>query len=293
MHRIPSLLAAILAAVLVAGCSTSPSGAGVGRSFKGPVGLQLYSLRGQFMRDVPGTIRTVAGYGIREVELAGTYNFKPEAFRDLLRSHGLEPVSAHFSYERLRDDPEGVAREAEALGLKYAGTAWIPHQGAFDAGQARAAAAVFNRAGEVLAARGITVFYHCHGFEFQPGAAGPGTTAMDILMQETDPAKVAFQMDVLWVQFPGEDPAAWLLKYPGRWHLMHLKDLKNGVATGIHTGGTDPNNDVVLGTGQMDWPRILQAARRSGVRHYFIEDESAASESQIPQSLDFLSGVRF
>ena len=116
---------------------------------------------------------------------------------------------------------------------------------------------------------------------------------LDHDITRTDPAKVAFQMDVLWVQFPGEDPAAWLLKYPGRWHLMHLKDLKKGVATGIHTGGTDPNNDVVLGTGQMDWPRILQAARRSGVRHYFIEDESAASESQIPQSLDFLSGVRF
>lgn len=271
-----------------------PSGAaGIGASFKGPVGVQLYSLRAQFAKDVPGTVKTVQGFGIREVELAGTYNFKPEAFRDLLRGHGLEPVSAHFSYDKMRDDPESVAREAKALGLKYAGTAWIPHKGAFDAEQARAAAAVFNKAGEVFAKHGIKCFYHCHGFEFQPGVTGSDLKAMDILMKETNPKWVAFQMDVLWVQFPGEDPAAWLMKYPGRWELMHLKDLKKGVATGSHSGGTDPNNDVVLGTGQMDWPKILDAARRSGVKHYFIEDESMWSVEHIPQTLKYLGQLRF
>ena len=112
-------------------------------------------------------------------------------------------------------------------------------------------------------------------------------------MQETDPRHMAFQMDILWVVFPGEDPAAWLLKYPGRWELMHLKDLKPGVSTGFHNGGTDPNNDVVLGTGQMNWPKILAAARKSGVKHYFIEDESVAAPDQIPQSLAYLSQVQF
>jgi sugar phosphate isomerase/epimerase len=104
---------------------------------------------------------------------------------------------------------------------------------------------------------------------------------------------MSYQMDILWVVFPGEDPAAWLLKYPGRWELMHLKDLKPGVATGLHTGGTDPNNDVVLGTGQMNWPKILAAAKKSGVKHYFIEDESVAAPDHIPQSLAYLSQVRF
>ena len=89
---------------------------------------------------------------------------------------------------------------------------------------------------------------------------------MDILIRETDSRYVAFEMDILWVQYPGEDPAAWLAKYPGRWELMHLKDLKKGVPTGFHNGGTDPNNDVALGTGQMDWPKILKAAQKSGER---------------------------
>lgn len=267
---------------------------GTGKSFRGPIGIQLYSLRAQFLKDVPGTVAKVAGYGIKEVELAGIPNgYTAESFRALLKSNGLEPVSWHTGYERYRDKPEEVLRDAKALGLKYSGAAWIPHQGKFDAEQAKRAAGVFNKAGEILSKEGIRVFYHCHGFEFEPGAAGNDQFAMDILMKETDPRHVSFQMDILWITFPGQDPAAWLAKYPGRWQLLHLKDLKKGVATGFHNGGTDPNNDVVLGTGQMDWPKILKAAKKSGVKHYFIEDESASAPEQIPQTLKFLEAVRF
>jgi sugar phosphate isomerase/epimerase len=93
--------------------------------------------------------------------------------------------------------------------------------------------------------------------------------------------------------FPGQDPVKLLEKHSGRWELMHLKDLKKGVATGSLAGKTDVKNDVVLGTGQMDWPAILAAARRQGVKHYFIEDESPTAAEQIPQSLRFLERVRF
>ena len=116
---------------------------------------------------------------------------------------------------------------------------------------------------------------------------------MDLIIRETDPHHVTFQMDLLWTIHPGQDPAALLLKYPGRWQLMHLKDLKKGVATGFLTGKTDVANDVVLGTGQMDWTAILAAARKAGVQHYFIEDESPTSMEQIPQSLAFLRANGF
>lgn len=281
------------AALCLAGCATSSSSVGTGPSFKGPIGLQLYSLRGIFTKSVPQGLATVQGYGLRDVELAGTYNLAPEKFREMLLAHGLNPIAGHFSYDKLRDDPESVAKEAKALGLKYAGTAAIPHKGAFDEAQAKAAAAVFNRAGQVLAQHGLKLFYHCHGFEFQPGVIAGNRKAMDILIRETDPKLVDFQMDILWVTYPGEDAAEWLLKYPGRWLSLHLKDLKKGVPTGIHTGGTDPNNDVVLGTGQMNWPKILSAAKKSGVKYYFIEDESADAVNQIPQTLKFLEQVRF
>ncbi len=95
-------------------------------------------------------------------------------------------------------------------------------------------------------------------------------------------------MDVLWIVFPGQDPVRLLEKYKGRWELMHLKDLKKGVSTGELTGHTDVSNDVVIGAGQVNWPAVLQAARKAGIKHYFIEDESPTAAEQIPQSLKFL-----
>lgn len=283
--------------MILVGCESmytpsTPPSVGTGRSFKGPIGLQLYSLRGLFMSQGPSkTLDKVKGYGIREVELAGNYNLTPAQFKAELDARGLIPVSGHFSFDRFRDDPEGIAREAKVFGLKYAGCAWIPHKATFSAADARAAAAVFNKAGEVLAKDGIRVFYHCHGYEFQKGVAGDGLTAMDILMRETNPRTVSFEMDVLWVVFPGESPEAWLAKYPGRWELMHVKDYRRGQPTGIHTGKTDVSNDVTIGSGQMDWPRILAAAQKYGVKHYFIEDESAVAADQIPESLRYLEQV--
>jgi len=288
----PFLWIALVAGWVTAGCSTHTASVGTGSHFRGPVGIQLYSLRAQFTRNVPQTIGTVKGFGIQEVELAGNNNLKNPAYRQMLEQAGLKPIAGHFPMERITGDTEAVAKECQDLGIRYVGAAWIKGKGEFDIEAAHKAAADFNKAGKALAAHGIKVFYHCHGYEFKHRNSS-GLKAMDILIRETDSRYVAFEMDILWVQYPGEDPAAWLAKYPGRWELMHLKDLKKGVPTGFHNGGTDPNNDVALGTGQMDWAKILKAAQKSGVKHYFIEDESASSVEQIPQSLKFLESVRW
>ena len=253
-------------------------------------GLQLYSLRSQFaLRGVPWTLDRVKEFGITEVELAGTYNLSPEAFKAELDSRGLKAVSTHYPYSRLRLDIDGVVKDAQALGVKFAGCAWIDHTGDFDEAEAKAAAEVFNRVGEAFAKVGVTFFYHCHGYEFQPHGSG---TLFDLLMTETKPEFVSYEMDVLWVVFPGHNPATLLEKYGARWKLMHLKDLKKGIATGSLSGKTDVENDVVLGTGQMDWMSIFSMARKVGVEHYFIEDESSTSLRQIPESVSFLKNFK-
>src|SRR5437868_2195922 len=165
MKRI--LLIAIIALVGNAAFGAEHKEVGVGRKFKGPVGLQLYSLRGSFAKDVPATLDKVKAFGIKYVELASTYNLPPEKFKQMLDERGLVPVSAHFPYERFRDDVEGIAKEAKVLGLKYAGIAWIPHNGDFDEKTAKQAAEVFNKAGEALGKHGIKFFYHTHGYEFR------------------------------------------------------------------------------------------------------------------------------
>lgn len=288
MKTLTSLLSLLSAVALT--CAADKS-AGTGASFQGPIGLQLYSLRAEFTaRSVPPTLDKVKDFGFRYAELAGTYNLAPEKLKALLAERGIKAVSGHFPYKRFKDEPEAVAAEAKALGLEFAGCAWADHKAPLDEKQARGIIAVFNRAGEVLAKHGVKFFYHAHGFEFQPHGQG---TLMDLIIRETNPQTVSFQMDVLWVVFPGQDPVKLLQQYGARWQLMHLKDLKQGVATGSLAGKTELTNDVPLGTGQMNWPAILAAAQKAGVKYYFIEDESPTVLEQIPQSLRYLEQVKF
>lgn len=283
-------LAAVTGLVLSVSGATGAGATGIGPSFKGPVGLQLYSLRAQFATNVPGTLDVAKSFGIKYAELAGTYGQKPEQFKQEMEARGIKPISAHFGYERYRDDAEGVAKEAKALGLQYAGCAWIPHKGDFDEKTCREAIDVFNKAGEVMAKHGLKFFYHVHGFEFQPYQDG---TLLDLLFKETNPKYVNYEMDVFWIVFPGQDPVKLLEKYPKRWQLAHLKDMRKGTQTGSLSGHTDVKNDAAIGAGQMDMPAILRAAKKAGVKWYFIEDESPWSEQQIPQSLQYLETVKF
>jgi sugar phosphate isomerase/epimerase len=288
----PTLLSGIgICAIALLFVSSVPAASvGTGPSFKGPVGLQLYSLRNQFAKDVPGTLDKVKAFGIVNVELAGTYGLTPEKFKAQLDARGLKAVSGHFAYEQFRDNVEGIAREAKIFGLKYVGCAWIPHEDPFDEKTAREAVTVFNKAGQALARHGMNFFYHVHGYEFQPFGQG---TLFDLLVSGTNPKFVGFQMDVFWIVHPGQDPVKLLEKYGKRWQLMHIKGMKKGTPTGLLTGQTDVSNDVALGTGQIDYPPILRAARKAGVKWYIIEDESPSVEQQIPQSLRYLESVKW
>lgn len=295
MRQLPRI-ALILLGLVAMTYSTNPEttlaqhSTGVGASFKGPVGLQLYSLRDQFAKDVPGTLDQVRGFGIKYVETAGTYGLTPEKFRAELDARGLKAVSGHFPYEGCRDHIEDVARDAKILGLEYVGCAWIPHKDPFDEKSCREAAAVFNRAGAALAKHGLKFFYHTHGYEFLPYGKG---TLFDLLMAETKPEYVHYQMDVFWIVHPGQDPVKLFEKYGSRFALMHLKDMKKGTPTGLFTGHSEVTNNVPMGVGTLNWPAIMKAARKAGVKWYFLEDESPTAVTQIPQSLRYLEKLKF
>jgi sugar phosphate isomerase/epimerase len=284
------LPAVTLASVMFMHAFAPASTARAGSLSSGSIGLQLYSLRAQLQTNTPGTLDEVKAFGFRNVELAGTYNLTPEQFRQQLDARGLKAVSAHFPYERFRDDPSGVARDAHTLGLKYVGCAWIPHDYPFEEKTCHAAAAVFNHAGEMLAKQGLQFFYHTHGYEFQPCQDG---TLFDVLMRETNPKFVSFEMDVFWIVHPGQDPVKLLEKYGNRWKLMHVKGMRDTTQTGLLTGHSDVINDVAVGQGKIDYLPILKAAKKVGVKYFIIEDESPSSEQQIPESLEYLKTVHW
>jgi sugar phosphate isomerase/epimerase len=257
--------------------------------FAGTAGLQLYSLREAFKTDVPGTLDKVKALGIKEVEIASLYDMPAEKLLAMLKERGLTPISEHFQYDRLTKDLAGAVAEAKTLGLKFAACPWIPHEGDFDETECRKAAADFNTAGAAFAKEGIKFTYHPHGFEFVPFGDG---TMFDLLVKETKPEFANFQMDVLWVVHPGQDPVKLLEKYPTRWLTMHLKDLRKGVETGLKAPPTKLTDDVALGTGMVDWPAVLRTAAKVGVKHYFIEDESPTVEQQLPVTLKYLQSLK-
>lgn len=252
------------------------------------IGLQLYSLRNEFKTEVPGTLAQIKEWGIREVEGGGTYGLSTDEFKKLLAENKLKVVSVGADYKQLKENPQAAVETAKAFDAKYVVCFWIPHNGdEFTFDNIKEAAEVFNAAGKVLQQNGLSLCYHPHGYEFRPYGDG---TLFDYLVNNTDPKYFNFEMDVFWVKHPGQDPVALLNKYPNRFLLMHLKDRKPGTE-GNQFGRADVETNVVLGTGDVGIAEVMAAAKKAGVKHYFIEDESSHSVEQIPQSLTYLKSL--
>jgi sugar phosphate isomerase/epimerase len=253
-----------------------------------PFGVQAYTFRRSFPNGVAATLDTIKGMGITEIE-GGGGRMPPEEFKKLCNERGISIPSTGTSYENLVKDPQAAANNAKALGASYLMVAWIPHEKSnFNLENAKKAVADFNAAGKVLKENGITFCYHVHGYEFQPHEKG---TLMDYLIVNTNPEYVSFEMDILWTHFGGGDPVALLKKYGNRWKLLHVKDLKKGTPKDL-SGGTSTDNDVALGTGEIDIPNIIKEAKKIGIKHYFIEDESNRIITQVPQSIAYLKSLK-
>ncbi len=287
MKKIPLLVAALV--FLLAGLPEAIAQKKGKPLYTFPVGVQAYTYRAHFPKDVAGTLDRIQSLGITEIEGGAPKGMTPEEFKKMCDARGIKIPSTGASYEELVKSPEEVAKRAKTLGADYVMVAWIPHQrGNFTLENAKKAVEDFNKAGKVLKENGVTFCYHDHGYEFQPYGDG---TLMDYIIQNTDPKYVSFEMDVLWTQFGGGDPVALLKKYPTRWKLMHLKDLKKGVK-GDLTGGTPAENDVPLGTGQVEMEEVIRTAKKIGIKHFFIEDESNKELEYVPVSIAWLKELK-
>ncbi|MDJ1469336.1 sugar phosphate isomerase/epimerase family protein [Xanthocytophaga flava] len=252
-----------------------------------PVGVQLYSFREQFAKDVKGTMQKVKDMGITYCEVAGYYGMDAKSFKAILDEYGIKPTGTGAGFDQLAD-PEKlktVISEAKILGAKTVMCAWIPHNGTdFTIQDVEKAVKVFNEAGKTLAANGLSLLYHNHGYEFR---SYKDHYLMDEIITRTNPSYVNFEMDILWTQHPGHNPVAWMKKYPTRWKAMHVKDRKKGTA-GNQFGTMDVDNDMTLGEGDLNIADIIKQARQIGIKHFYIEDESPRSLEQVPHSIAFL-----
>lgn len=290
MYR--GLLLFTLILVLFISCSRSSTSDLVeenGPVFVAPIGVQAYSFRNYFPKDMIGTLDRIQSMGIKEIE-GDSGKLPADEYRKLCEARGISIPSTAATFQQLDEEPLSIVEKAKSLGAKYVMCPWVPHDtGNFGLEDAKKAVEVFNRSGKLLKENGVIFCYHAHGYEFMPHGDG---TLLDYIVEHTNPDYVSFEMDIFWIQFGGGDPVALLKKYGSRWKLLHLKDMKKGIEKNL-SGQTDVEYNVPLGTGQLDMVGILKEARKIGIAHYFIEDESSAVVNQIPQSIAYLRSLKY
>jgi sugar phosphate isomerase/epimerase len=227
-------------------------------------GIQLWSVRDDLAKDPKGVLKQLSSYGYKQIEsfeggkgmFWGMSNTEFKAEMDNL---GMKIISSHCDINK---DFEKKAAEAAAIGMKYLICPYKGPQKELDA--FKKFADEFNQKGEICKKNGIRFAYHNHDYSF---ATMNGETGQDVMMKNTDASLVDFELDMYWVVAAGQDIETWLKKYPKRFRLCHVKDRKKGAPL------TDKDESVVVGTGSIDYPRILKTAKKLGMEYYIVEQE--------------------
>jgi len=235
-----------------------------------PAGIQLYAVKDSLAADPAATLCRLREIGYREVESAGFAGLTARDFRRLLDDNALVAPSAHLDFS----NPAAAFDDAHALGAQYAASgslrALIPgaHNGGMTLEEAHRTAELASHLGEQARRAGLQYVYHNHNFEF---ASQGDTIAYDVLLAETDPALVQFEIDCGWMVVGGRNPIDYFKRYPGRFPMIHVKDFLPLPDPFAGASGAPPGAE--LGHGIIDYRPIFAAAEKAGLKHYFVEQE--------------------
>ena len=225
------------------------------------ISLQLYTVREETARDMPGTLRRISEIGYPAVEFAGFGGENAEDLRNILDDLGLRASGAHVPFDSWETDPEAVITDMHTLGCAHAILPIAPPDQHRDETAVASLAGSFNRWGDLCRQEGVTFSYHNHDFEFAPL---DGTTMWEILVRETDPELVYFELDLYWVRYGGADPETLLRDVADRVSLVHVKDMASD----------DQRSDLPVGEGIMPWTSLLEAADAAEVEWYVAEQDN-------------------
>src|SRR5450432_4456009 len=245
-----------------------------------PVGIQLYTVNGPMEQDPAGTLKQLRKIGFGEVESAGFGKLSATQFRRLLDDAGLACPSAHLPFDP--NNLNSTFDDALALDAKYATSssldALLPKAAvtmskpAMSVDDAKRIAELANRIGAAAKHAGLQYTYHNHAAEFAD--QGGGAIGYDVLLRETDPELVKFEIDCGWMIFGGRNPVDYFKKYPNRFPMIHVKDF---LARRGENAGNAEMLGAELGRGMVDYKPIFAAAKKAGLRHYFVEQEGPFS----------------
>jgi sugar phosphate isomerase/epimerase len=222
--------------------------------------VQLYTLRAHTATDMLGTLRQVAAIGYRAVEFAGYGDQTASTIRPTLDELGLKAPAAHVPFHQFESNLAAVVNDMHTLGCHHVVVPSIPTEERADAAQVQQLAQRLNRIGQQVADEGLRLGYHNHAFEFAPL---DGSTMWELLVENTDPALVDFELDVFWAVVGGFDPLDLLGRHGARVALVHLKDQSR-----------DPGgSDAPVGDGQLPWDTILPAAAQNTAAQLYIVEQ--------------------
>ena len=250
-----------------------------------PIGIQLYMVNADLMKDPVGTLKMIAQIGYSEVEPAGFGKLSSAQFRDLVLGAGLRAPSAHFGFGA--EDTGKLLNDAKTLGVEYVVSSMLPPKDegmpaffmrlkSLSADDFKRIAAKANEIGQSAKAAGMQYAYHNHNFEFRD--LGEGKTGYDILLEETDASVVKFEMDCGWVKVAGKDPVEYLRRNGNRIAMLHVKDFKSITKPVTEIFSADRPAPSELGRGSIDYKPIVEAGLRAGVKHMFVEQEGPFKE---------------
>jgi sugar phosphate isomerase/epimerase len=258
------------------------------------IGLQLYTVRDQMKADFDGTVAKVASIGYKEVEFAGYFGRTAAQVRAVIDRNGLTSPSCHVEYAVLSDQWPSVIESSKTIGQSYIVCPWIPEEIRKQPDGWKRAIDTFNHAGEISKKSGIQFAYHNHWFEFLPVN---GKLPYDMLLEQCDPDLVKMELDLCWITVAGADPLTYFNRYPGRFPLVHVKDMKKlpkVSASGGQDFGDSLKDMIAVGSGIIDWKRIFAQSEKAGIKHYIVEhDKAEAPFESIKISYDYLSKLRF
>jgi sugar phosphate isomerase/epimerase len=264
------------------------------------VGLQLYTVRDAMKADMAGTLAKVAAVGYKEVEFAGYMNQSPKDIRAYLVKDGLSAPSAHFPADTFANKLPETLEAAHIIGHKFLVCPWTEEAIRKQPDGYKHVAEAFNKYGEACAKAGIQFAYHNHVFEFEPYPSLGGKTPYDYLLENTDAKMVKMEMDLGWATVAGQDPLTYFKRYPGRFPLVHVKDMKvvphpapsEIAAINMEEIGKTTMTDA--GSGAIDWKRIFADSEQAGIQHYYVEfDNPPDPFASIAKSYTYLAALRF
>ena len=247
------------------------------------IGLQLYTVRDQMQADLPGTLGRVAAAGYKEVEFAGYFGRSPAEIRDLLARNSLTSPSTHVPIQMMRNEWQKTLDFARQVGHQWVVIPWLPDEERGNLESWKRIAAELNTGGRAARDAGLRVGYHNHDFELQP-IAGSSAIPLEVLITETDPALVDFELDLYWMTKGGADAVSYFNRFGRRFPLVHVKDSR----------GAPEHVMTEVGTGSIDFRRIFAEGDKAGIRHYFVEHDNPANPLEsIRTSYNNLSSLQY